>query len=406
MGPGCPPVAAGARGVTATQLKLAVMIVDIAGPAADSTFGIAPPDQQRADYEAILDSINKGGGIACRKVVAQYYNVNPADQNDQQNKCLNAVQAQPFAVVDPGSYSFTSPMCFPQHRMPYFGGFFNTTKQSRDAYPYLFNLANYDRLYRDTVLGFADRGAFDPARGFKKLGFFYRSCHGELVSQELAALHQAGLQDSQIVTYDFGCPSAFTSPSDIQQAILKFRSAGVTHATAVYAYGDLANFTNIAQQQGFRPQYLLADDGIIAISYGNLRPNPANIANALAVTAGRYGEERTPGLQPTAGTAACDAIYSAHGLKPTYQLDPEAGNACNELWMIKAAAEHAPVLTNEALAVGLQRARSIDFSYPNGPNDFGGSQVTLGGQFWRVTQYFPDCSCWRVIDPTFHPNHP
>ena len=60
----------------------------------------------------------------------------------------------------------------------------------------------------------------------------------------------------------------------------------------------------------------------------------------------------------------------------------------------------------EALAVGLQRARSLDFSYPNGPNDFSGSQVTLGGEFWRVAQYFPDCSCWRVVDPAFHPNHP
>src|SRR5205814_9586224 len=75
VGPGCPPLAAGTKGVTATQIRIAVMIVDIAGPAADSTFGIAAPDQQRADYNAILDSINKAGGIACRQVVAQYYNV-------------------------------------------------------------------------------------------------------------------------------------------------------------------------------------------------------------------------------------------------------------------------------------------------------------------------------------------
>jgi hypothetical protein len=406
VGPGCPPLAAGTKGVSASQMKIAVMLVDIAGPAADNTFGIAPPAQQKADYEALLDSFNKAGGIACRKVVAQYYTVNPADQNDQQNKCLTAVQAQPFAVVDPGSYSFTSPMCFPQHHMPYFGGFFNSLQQSQQAYPYLFNLGTYDHLYRDTALGFRDRGAFDPAQGFKKLGLIYRDCHKELVDEEFTALHQAGLADDQIVSYDFGCPSAFASPSDIQQAILKFKSAGVTHATGVYVYGDLANFTNVAQQQGFKPQYVLADEGIIAISYGNLRPNPANIANALAITSGRYAEERTPGMQPTPGTAACDAMYQAHGLPPTYKVDPEAGNACNELWMIKAGAEHAPVLSAETLAVGLQRTRSIDFSYPNGPNDFSGSQVTLGGQFWRVTQYFADCSCWRVIDPTFHPNHP
>jgi hypothetical protein len=393
-------------GVTATEIKLAVMIVDVAGPAANSTFGLAPPAQQQADYNAVLDSVNKAGGIACRHVVAQFYDVNPADQNDQQSKCLTAVQAQPFVVIDEGSYSFTSPMCFPQHHVPYFGGFFNTIKQSHDAYPYLFNLNTYDHLYRDTVLGFHDRGAFDPSTGFKKLGLIYRDCHKELYTQEIDALHQAGVRDDQIVSYDFGCPSAFASPSDIQQAILKFKSAGVTHLTGIYVYGDLANFTNVAQQQGFKPQYLLADDGIIAISYGNLRPNPANVVNALAITSGRYAEERTPGMQPTAGTAACDAIQLAHGMPPTYKVDPGAGNACNEVWMIKAAAEHAPVLSAEALAVGLQRARSIDFSYPSGPNDFSGPQVTLGGQFWRVTQYFGDCSCWRVIDPTFHPNHP
>src|SRR5437879_8746022 len=66
VGPGCPPLGAGTKGVSATQIKIAVMIVDIAGPAADSTFGIATPDQQRADYDAILDSVNKAGGIACR----------------------------------------------------------------------------------------------------------------------------------------------------------------------------------------------------------------------------------------------------------------------------------------------------------------------------------------------------
>ena len=402
---GCKSKAASGPGVTAGQIKIVIILVNIAGPAANSAFGVAAPASQRAVYDAVIDSINIGGGLACRKVVAQYLDVNPADQADQQQKCLDAVQAAPFAVIDGGSYGFTSPVCFSQHQVPYFGQFFITTKQGSQGYPYLFNLENYDHLYRDTVLGFRDRGAFDPAKGFKKLGFFYRSCHPELISQELAAFHQAGLKDSQIVTYDFGCPSAFTAPSDLAQAILKFRQAGVTHATAVYAYGDLANFTNIAEQQGFRPQYLLADDGIIAISYGNLRPNPDNIVNALAVTASRYAEERTRGLGPTAGTAKCDAIFKAHGLRPAYESDPQAGNSCNSLWMLKAAAEHAPALRNDALGAGLQAARSIDFSYPSGPNDFSGPKVTTGGQFWRVAQYFASCSCWRVIDSTFHPSY-
>jgi hypothetical protein len=395
-----------APGVSATEIKVAVMRIDIAGPAANAAFDIPSTDEQKRIFDAVIDGVNAEGGIACRKVVAQYFAVNPADQNDQQSKCLEATQAQPFVVIDPGAYSFTSPMCFAQRRVPYFGGFLLTTREAQQGYPYLFNLANYDHLYRDTILGLRARGAFDPAKGFKKLGFFYRNCRPELISQQLATLHQAGVPDEQIVTYDFGCPTAFTSPADLAQAVLKFQSNGVTHVTSVYGYGDLANFTNVAEQQGFRPQYLLADDGILAISYGTLRPNPSNIANALAVTATRNGEERTPGMSPTAATQKCDAIFKAHGLPPSYRQHQLAGNACNELWMIKAAAERAPAIRADALAPGLQAAKSVEFSYPSAPNDFTGRGVTTGGQFWRVTQYFSSCSCWRVIDATFRRTHP
>ena len=209
------------------------------------------------------------------------------------------------------------------------------------------------------------------------------------------------MQGGQIVTYDMGCPTAFVSPSDLSAAVLKFRSAGVTHVTSVYAYGDFANFTNIAGQQGFRPQYVLADDGILSITSGFLRPNSSNIANALAVTASRNAEPQTPGTQPSAGTVKCDGVFKARGLPPSYQQHQEAGNACNIVWMLKAAAEHAPTVRSDALADGLRHAKSIDFSYPSGPNDFSAPGVTTGGQYWRVTQFFTSCDCWRIIDPNF-----
>ena len=69
--------------------------------------------------------------------------------------------------------------------------------------------------------------------------------------------------------------------------------------------------------------------------------------------------------------------------------------------MLKAAAEHAPTVRSDALADGLRHAKSIDFSYPSGPNDFSAPGVTTGGQYWRVTQFFTSCDCWRIIDPNF-----
>ena len=391
--------------MTDTEIHIAIALVNIYGPAANDTFGIPDPDTQTAIWNALIDGTNARGGIACRKLVASFYKANPADPSNLQATCLDIAESAPFIVFDSGSYSQTGPLCFAQNQMPYFGGYMLTQKQATEGYPYLFDLGNFDALFKDAVFAFHDRGAFDTANGFKKLGVFYHDCSPELMSQQLDWLHQVGLQDSQISTYNFGCPTAFANPSDVAQAIVQFKAQGVSHVTYVDAKGDFQEFTTAAESQGFRPQYVLADDELIGISYGNLRPNTANIANAQIVTIARSGEERTPGMTPTAGTQRCDELFTSHGMQPTYKQEQLAGNACNMLWMLQAAAENAPALQRDALAAGLQTAQSIDFSYPSGPNDFTGDQVTTAGQFWRVDQFFEDCECWRVIDPEFHRNY-
>jgi hypothetical protein len=219
-----------------------------------------------------------------------------------------------------------------------------------------------------------------------------------LLSEELNWLHQAGVPSSDIVTADVGCPSTFASPSALQQAILKFKNAGVTNVTTVDFVGDFSNFTNAAQQQGFRPKYGLSDDALIAVAYGSQAANSKNIANALAITASRDGEERTPGYKQSAGSKLCSQYLG----KSVYSLAANAGDICDELWMVVAATNNAPALQQNALMAGLQRAKSIDFSYPQGPNDFSSGQVTWGGEYYRTDQFKPSCNCWQVTDKTFH----
>src|SRR5207248_9850806 len=143
-----------------------------------------------------------------------------------------------------------------------------------------------------------------------------------LVNKWMSWFQQAGVPSSQIVTYNFGCPAVFANPSDIQAAVLKFKSANVTRLTAHQIVGDFANFSNVAEQQGFRPKYGLPDESIIDISYGGQKPNYANLADAIIIAGGRSGEERTPGATPSPGTAKCDVIYQTHGLPPTYKSPP------------------------------------------------------------------------------------
>ena len=391
----------GDQGITPSQVKVAVTLINIVGPAGNATFGVPPPAEQQADYQEVIDAVNAAGGVVCRKLVPLFYPVNNADSGDQQQKCLDIVQAGVFAVLDAGGYFESSALnCFPQNHIPFVAAGFITANQHDQFYPYLFGRGLFDTLYKNTAFGLRARGFYGG--GFRKLGFVYRSCFPELVSQYFGWLHQIGLSSGQIVGYDLGCPSAFATPSDLEQAILKFQQAGVTNVTGLGVYADFSNFTNIAEQQGFRPRYGMPDDGVFGVSYGNQHPDYNNIANALLITADRLGEERTPGMAPGPATARCDAIYKAAGRPPTWQQYISGGQACDNVWMLAAALAHSSTLQRSTLAAGLQASRSVDFSYPYGPNDFGAPGSTVGDEFWRPLQFFSSCSCWRVVDPAFH----
>jgi hypothetical protein len=405
-GSGCVSPPGSARGMTASAVKVAIGLSSIAGPVAGQIFGIPPPDQQKASFEAIIGDINKNGGVACRKLVADYYEVNPTNQSEMHQQCIDIADSGAYAIIDTGPYaSITSdPLaCFADHKVPYFGAYFIPEYLRQDKYPYLFSFYTYANIYRDTVFALKDRGFFDAGNGFKKLGVLYRTCNQREVDVFFDSLKRAGVTGYE--TYDVGCPAALASPADIAQAVLKFQRAGVTHVSLVSEVGDFASFTNVAEQQRFRPRYGLPDEALIAVSYGSQRPNYANIDGAIAITESRLGEERTPGTVASSGTARCNAILKGRGLPDAYEEQTVAGNACSQLWMFEAAVEHAPSVEATSLAAGLQRTRSLELSFPQGPNDFSGNRTTTGGQFWRPTQFLASCNCWQVIDRNFRPSY-
>ena len=403
---GCSPPPGEDQGVSAREVKVAITLINIVGPAGNSTFDVPSVAEQQLDYQQDIDALNAEGGVACRKLVPQFYSANPVDQSDLQQKCLDITEAKPFLVIESGGYTGSASItCFPQHHLPLFGSGLITGSQRDQFYPYMFGAGRWETLYRNAVLALQARGFFGAPSGFKKLGVIYRSCLPEVNAAFMKSVQQAGVPASLVVTYDVGCPSGFATPSDMQQAILKFKQNGVTHVSENLFYTDFANFTRIAQQQGFKPKYGIADDGIVPITKGFLHPDYANIANAVAITSNRFAEEQTPGMTPTAGTAKCDAIYKAHGRAPVYQHSVGFGGlTCNLVWMVAAAINHAPTLRRSALADGLHAAKAVDFSFPSGPADFGGARVTYGDEFWRPLEFLPSCTCWRVIDPTFRPS--
>ena len=400
---GCVSPPGSAKGITDTEVRVAVVLTQIVGPAANSLFDVPTPAEARADFEAAIAGINAEGGVACRKLVPTYVNVNPVNEPEMMQLCRDLADSDVFAVVDTGSLA-TRPAvlaCFGQRKVPYFGAFYITETSRRQFHPYQFSFYTKEQLYWSTAFGLRDLGFFDPAKGFEKLGFIYRDCEAEAISAFRGWLREAGVPDSKIVPYNVGCPAVFANEADLAQAILTFQREGVTHVTTGNFQGDVARFTANAEQQGFRPKYGFPDEALLSIASGSRAPDPDNIANAIGITLGREAENHTPGLSPTAGTQRCNGYRAKAGLKPVYDVPANAGHACDQLWMLQAALGRAPELSPTALVTGLRRTGAIDFSFPQGPNDLRGRGVTTGGQFWRVARFMPDCDCWRVVQSQF-----
>jgi hypothetical protein len=400
---GCQSPPGSAKGISATEVRVAIALTEIIGPAANQLFDVPTPAQAKADFDAAIAGINGEGGVACRKLVATYYNINPVDESGMMQFCRNVADAGFFAVVDTGSLA-TRPAvlaCFGQLKVPYFGAYYITQTARQQFYPYIFSFYYKEEVYKDTAFGLRDLGFFDPAKGFKKLGFIYRDCEREAITALRGWIRAAGVPDSLVVTYNVGCPAVFANETDLAQAVLTFKRDGVTHVLPGNFQGDIARFTSHAEQQSFRPKYGFPDEALLSIAGGSRAPDPNNIVNAVAITLGRDAEQRTAGLSPTPGTLKCNAYRKAAGLKPVYEVPANAGHACDQLWMLQAALSRAPQLSVSGLVSGLQQTKSIDFSFPQGPNDFTGNRVTTGGQFFRAAQFMPDCKCWRVIQRDF-----
>jgi len=116
----CPPGTD--QGVTKDKVTVAITIINISGGAlTNETVGVAPADQQKKQWELMKDNINKTGGVACRKLALDYFDVNPIDPAAAQQKCLDIAASKPFAAMDTGSLTAVGAAdCIPAQKIPLF----------------------------------------------------------------------------------------------------------------------------------------------------------------------------------------------------------------------------------------------------------------------------------------------
>ncbi|MHB8465964.1 MAG: type 1 periplasmic-binding domain-containing protein [Acidimicrobiales bacterium] len=403
---GCPTGSSPSTGVTATQLHVGIALVALAGSVGNTTFAVPTVEQQQQDFAAVVDAVNKAGGVQCRQLVATYYQADPLDQSNEHAVCLQAVQHHEFALLDPEALDTPTSArdCVPQHKLPLFDVAPVDALEVSQFAPYLVSAtASLEQTTKNLVFGLRQLGFFN---GFKKIGVLEDDCYADIKSDFASYMAQIGIRTSDMSVADFGCPTDTPPPTQAQQAVLQFEAAGVTHVIDIGTGSpEVTNFSSFAQSQGYHPRYGLADFNWVAVTSSSYEaPNASNFNGAISITPAAFGAQNS-GTPLGAAIVACDQIMASHGLPPVEKQGQFfGGTVCNLVWLFVHAAERDPSLSQSGLRDGLDQLGHYDLSFPSGPATFTTAHPGTGGGSWRPVTYNGGCACWKVLNPTWQPD--
>ena len=403
------PCASGtAPGISSNQVNVAATIIDVnSGSLSNASVGVPSPQLQETYYNEVAKKLNSEGGAGCRKIVMSFYPVDAVSAANAQQACLSIANAQPFIVLDSGSLTEVGASdCIPQHHILLSSSYLTTQDLSTD-HPYALDIGEIpEDGFQTGVAALKTLGDFSSAKGFKKLGVLYHTCTQGDVNTEKAALASAKVPSNDIVYFNLRCPAGQQDTSaSMEQAVLSFKSAGVTDVTEVDVT-DYGLFSQVAAQQDYTPHYLFTDSAAPASNFsGPEAPDPTNFNGTVDIVEGGFGEATTPGFTPSGATKSCNAIYTSDGQLPLYkQLDGYGGIVCGYLFFVQSLLNHASTVSPAAQISSLHKIGLLDLPYPFAPINFSAAPAgsPTGVTEWRALYYHASCKCWEIPDPTFN----
>ena len=411
-------------GITDKEIHIGTGYAVNAG-AANAAFGAGGIDQgdDKRNTQIVIDDINARGGIAGRKVIPEFYELDATSPETTDAQFQRACESltgdrKVFAVM--GGDNDTFLRCLHNAKVVAVNHNLTISDSARyKRFPYYFELSalNLDRVASVEVAQLQAQGYFNggwntaagaPAPGTAKVGIFTYDLPGfnHAVDQVLVpALARLGLKPDpgNIVRAPYPQNAADVSgaASAASSAVLKFRSSGVTHTLVFEEDGVLSLlFGNNADSQGYRPRH-----GV----------NSQNGTQAL-VDSGAYPRGQLPGtvgvgwfpgidVTPTENTddgpyssdarRRCIALYQAAGV--SYSNANAAAIAlgtCTQFWWLREVMSKVTVFNRDGVLAAAHRS---------GPFESASGQFVLridadhhdGVGAVRNWAYKPECGCMR-----------
>lgn len=392
-------------GITAKEIVIGIGIADDANTANEAnlgTKGLTRGDTERY-YNIMREKINKSGGIAGRKVrysVFRFSNTNTDSSRNEQAACAHWTQDD-RAFTAMFSYSANFLSCAQKNGMSTtFSGLTYSDDRIYATYPTHIehSAMSLTRQMLNLPKGLVAEKYFD--KGYKLGVITYdQPTSARAVDGTLApALARLGhkITDIRRISYLQSTNDLGKLTAEMQNAVLSFKTQGITHVIIVDEKGVLTLLaTAAAENQNYRPRYGLNSQNGLTVIAGQVPPGQLN----RAVGIGWFPQLDVPEreLPPNAGRERCLATFSKHGEEPA-----NANNAgvmvgiCERINFVKAAVEAGlPDITAESFARG---AESLGSSFPSAMglrNNIFGPGRHAGAGYYRHVRYDRECNCFH-----------
>jgi hypothetical protein len=339
-----------------------------------AAIGVAGLDfgDQEAQARAAIAEVNRTGGLLSRKLVPRFYDVKSADaltnpQTAAEAACRGLTEdTQVVAVVNLVAAidlpSFNA--CLKKHETPVVSGGFvpasNGFFQSLDPYHYGVAAPAYDvmapllvaRLQALHYFAGWDTTNGGPGNAPVKVGIIHKDSPDQrrIANHLMALLKQRGVDVARTFAYDGSSTQATTSGQ--ANAVLPFRTAGVTHV--LHLSSEVFYFMNAAENQSYRPRY-----GLTSLSGTNLLLQGSAPARQLSGSLGigwlPAADVDAQNRPSTAGGAVCTRAMRAGGQSVSGGAALTAAEFCDAVFLVAQAARAGGGFSADALRDGANR---------------------------------------------------
>jgi hypothetical protein len=360
----------------------------------------AAGDQELPMWQTLVEDLNARGGILGRKIDPVYVPFDAAGsdlQTQEQAWCASFTQDNHVFGVMMGLYDQNLLTCLEKAGVVSWAGpsYVLDDKVVFDSYPHYATAGNVDltRLSSVYVDSLAKQGFFSKGATVGLVAYddpVYRRVVTQAFKPALAR-HGVTLKDEAYVVPLTSVGAVGNSAPGIQNAVVRFATAGIDHVLFLTSSGLAFVWMTGAESQHYRPRYgLSSQDTPQALA---LTAPAAQLVNSVGVGWNRLFDVVDPGTTPQG--KRCDALMQAHGLPP----GGEAWLYCDQLWTFEAALKTAGQVNADAVMAALPKLGDVPSANVLGVSYAGGRRD--GASTARFLAFAADCTCFHYTSSTF-----